>query len=177
MLLTAEGLTAERPTIVSGCRLGGGQVVVPVVDAMAHVVVAGVVGDGRCGTEVRRTRGSRGCPSGGEVGRGGSFEVGAVLAGEPVAVEPAARHQPVLRRGCVVGCATVVRGETLAWSLRGSCPRLDVRPELRLGVSCVFRTDGIVLDHALLPESIAVVAGAFRADPGGATFRPDTAGR
>jgi hypothetical protein len=35
----------------------------------------------------------------------------------------------------------------------------------------------MVLDHALLPESIAAVAGAFRADPGGATFRPGTAGR
>jgi hypothetical protein len=177
MLHTAEGLTAERPTIVSGCRLGGGRVVVPVVDAMVVDAVAGVVGDGRCGTEVRRTRGSRRRLSGGEVGRGGSFEVGAVLAGEPVAVEPAARHQPVLRRGCVVGCATVVRGEALAWSLLRSDLRRDVRPEIRSGVSCVFRTGGIVLDHALLPESIATVAGAFRADPGGATFRPDTTGR
>ncbi|GAB2681415.1 hypothetical protein GCM10009743_66950 [Kribbella swartbergensis] len=35
-------------------------------------------------------------------------------------------------------------------------------PELRSGIPCEFRTGGMVLDHALLPESIAAVAGAFR---------------
>ena len=91
----------------------------------------------------------------------------------------------------------VVRGGTFGPELRrgdlGAEVGDRVRPEvlpapgvLRSGVigpcvlrrclfrRCDFRTGGMVLDHALLPESIAAVAGVARADPGGATIRPDT---
>jgi hypothetical protein len=56
--------------------------------------------------------------------------------------------------------------------------RLMIRGVSRSGIGADirrdFRTGGMVLDHALLPESIAAVAGAFRANPGGATVRPNT---
>ncbi|WP_132151131.1 hypothetical protein [Kribbella antiqua] len=67
----------------------------------------------------------------------------------------------------VVGVEVALR--LLRLVIRG-IPRSGIGADIRREI----RTGGLVLDHALLPESIAAVAGAFRANPGGATFRPNT---
>ena len=155
---------------------------------------------GHPGDEVR-SRGSSGREIGGRALQLGAVAVRARAGRRPVAGRRWLGHRNRKRRTQVVARIHPGRwlddrpglaGELCRVSRGRELLRRDLGPEVRCrfgsevlctvsgvirpGVfrPCVFRTGGIVLGHALLPESIAAVAGALRADPSGATIRPDT---